>query len=65
MSSSFIKNNDFNIFSNGFLDSLNVLHIILFMETEYGLEINPYDLSIDNLNSVNKITDFIISKKSQ
>ena len=57
-----VPNDDFNIFGEGFLDSLNVLHIILFMETEFGMKINPYDLHIDVLNSVNKIVSFIESK---
>ena len=62
LSSKIITDNDYNIFSNGFLDSLNVLHIILFMETEFGIVINPYEISIENLNSINKITNFIFVK---
>lgn len=58
-----IENDDFEIFSNGYLDSLNVLHIIMFMESEFKIQINPYDISIDALSSINKITDFILSKQ--
>ena len=58
-----VENADFEIFSNGYLDSLNVLHIIIFMESEFKIQINPYDISIDALSSVNKITDFILSKQ--
>ena len=58
-----VDSDDFEIFSNGYLDSLNVLHIIIFMESEFKIKINPYDISIDALSSVNKITDFILSKQ--
>jgi len=58
-----VESADFEIFSNGYLDSLNVLHIIIFMESEFKIQINPYDISIDALSSVNKITDFILSKQ--
>jgi acyl carrier protein len=58
-----IESDDFEIFSNGYLDSLNVLHIIIFMESEFKIQINPYDISIDALSSINKITDFVLSKQ--
>jgi len=58
-----VENDDFEIFSQGYLDSLNVLHIIIFMESEFKIQINPYDISIDALSSINKIVDFILSKQ--
>ena len=57
-----VIDDDFDIFSNGYLDSLNVLHIIVFIESEFNTKINPYDLSIDVLSSINKIVDFIDNK---
>jgi len=58
-----VENDDFEIFSQGYLDSLNVLHIIMFMESEFKIQINPYDITIDALSSINKITDFVLSKQ--
>ena len=57
-----VTDNDMEIFKDGFLDSLNVMHIIVFMETEFKLSINPFDLTIDMLSSVNKIVDFVMKK---
>jgi len=57
-----IPNDDFDIFSSGYLDSLNVLHIIMFIESEFNIKVNPYDLSLDVLNSINKIVYFVQSK---
>lgn len=57
-----VPDNDFEIFTKGYLDSLNVLHIILMMENRFNIQVNPYDLHIDLLSSVNKIVLFIESK---
>lgn len=57
-----IEDYDLEIFKSGILDSLNSLHIILFMEKTYKININPFDISIDALGSVNKICNFIESK---
>jgi len=57
-----VPDNDYDIFTKGFLDSLNVLHIIMFIETEFQIQVNPYDLSLDVLNSINKIVAFVQTK---
>ena len=62
LSSKKVPDNDYDIFTKGFLDSLNVLHIIMFIESEFQIQVNPYDLSLDVLNSINKIVNFIQTK---
>ncbi len=62
LSSKKIADDDFEIFSDGCLDSLNVLHIIFFIESEFDIQVNTYDVTIDALSSVNKIVDFICSR---
>lgn len=58
-----ISDGNTEIFKNGILDSLNILHIITFIEQEYSLEINPFDLTLDTLGTLNKITAFILEKQ--
>jgi D-alanine--poly(phosphoribitol) ligase subunit 2 len=41
------------------LDSLNVLHILLFIEINIGLKISTGELSIENFNTVNKIVHYV------
>ena len=57
-----IDDPDMEIFKSGFLDSLNVIHIISFIEAEFGIRINPFDITLDTLGSLNKICDYIKNK---
>ena len=57
-----IIDKNMEIFKNGYLDSLNVLHIILFLESEFNIKIDMYDISIDELGTINKIILFVERK---
>jgi len=55
-----IKDNDEIIFGQGkLLDSLNVLHMLIFIEVNFGKKVEAGDLSIENFNTVNKIIHYI------
>jgi acyl carrier protein len=58
-----IPSGDTEIFKSGILDSLNVLHIITLLEHEFVLQIDPFDLTLDTLGSLNKITEFVCEKQ--
>ncbi|EJF06912.1 acyl carrier protein [Thiovulum sp. ES] len=45
------------------LDSLNVLHILLFIEIHIGIKISTGELSIDNFNTVDKIVRYVKNKR--
>ncbi|MES0488521.1 MAG: hypothetical protein ABUK01_00910 [Leptospirales bacterium] len=53
---------DEEIFKNDFLDSINVLQVIMFMETEFSISIDPFDLTLDTLGTVNRIVDYLETK---
>jgi len=58
-----IKNNNEIIFGKErLLDSINVLHILLFIEMNFGIKVDTSELTIENFNTVNKIVDYIRSK---
>ncbi len=59
-----IDDADAEIFKSGLLDSLNILHIIVFIENEFDLKINPFNINLDTLGSINRICDYIQSKKA-
>lgn len=59
-----ISDPDAEIFKSGILDSLNVLNIIIFIENEFSLKINPFDINLDTLGSINRICDFIQAKRA-
>jgi D-alanine--poly(phosphoribitol) ligase subunit 2 len=58
-----IKDPDAEIFTSGLLDSLNILNIIIFIENEFGLKINPFDINLDTLGSINRICEYIDSRR--
>lgn len=55
-----LTNYDEEIFGkNGLLDSLNVLHIMIFIEREFNIQLNPEDITLENFGTVNKIYQLI------
>lgn len=42
------------------IDSIEFVTIIIEIEKEFGIEIDDEDFEIDNVDSVNKLTDLII-----
>ena len=63
---SFVKTSEFNnsalIFKEGILDSMGFLKLITFIENEFGFQVIDNDLSEENFESINAITEFIIRK---
>jgi acyl carrier protein len=50
---------DAALFETGYLDSLNILHIIVFLESRFGLKIDPFAVNLEILGNVNKIAKFV------
>lgn len=59
-----ISDPDVEIFKSGLLDSLNILNIIIFIENEFSLKINPFDINLDTLGSITRICDYIETKRA-
>jgi len=58
-----VKDNDEIIFGKEkLLDSLNVLHILLFIDMNYSIKVDTIELSIENFNTINKIVSYVESK---
>jgi acyl carrier protein len=50
------------IFKEGYFDSMGFMVLITFIETEFGIKTNDMDLTEENFESINAITNFIIRK---
>lgn len=50
---------DEDLLGNGILDSLGMMKLVVFLETEFQITINPEDMTVDNFNSVQSISDFL------
>jgi acyl carrier protein len=51
------------IFKEGYFDSMGFVRLVSFLETEFRLKIYDNDLEEQNFESINAITDFVISKR--
>jgi acyl carrier protein len=70
----FIKNNfllgndsklkdDDSFLEKGIIDSTGVLELVSFIEETFGLKVEDEELIPDNLDSLNKVTDYVQRKK--
>lgn len=51
-----------SLFQGQVLDSLNLVELITFVESRFGIKVSPSEVSIDNLDTVNRIAGFIERK---
>ena len=51
------------LFSSGILDSFNLVDLVNFIENEAEIRISPFDMSLENLDSIDKIIEFVNRKK--
>jgi acyl carrier protein len=47
---------------SGTVDSTGVLEIIMFLEETYGLKIDPEEMVPENLDSIDRISEFLTRK---
>ena len=47
------------LFSSGLVDSFAMVSLIIFIESSSGIKIKPTDVTLDNLDSVERILQFV------
>lgn len=47
------------LFSSGLLDSFTMVDVIMFIEREGGVKLNPTEVNLDNLDTVGRILHFV------
>ena len=47
----------------GYLDSSAILELVVWYETTYGLALEQAEINIDNLGSINAMTEFLLARK--
>lgn len=52
-----------SLFNSRLLDSVSILDLITFIESEAGVEIEPEDITLDNIDSVERIMNLVRSKQ--
>ena len=54
---------DDSLLGRGIVDSTGMLEIIFFIEEQLGVKVKDEEMIPDNLDGVNKIASFVISKR--
>ena len=54
---------DLNLFEAGLLDSLAIIEVLLQIEENIGIKLQPTDLERDDMSTVNKMTAFLENRK--
>ncbi len=55
--------NDTPLISSGIIDSISTLKMVEFLEGKYQIEFEPHEVDRENLDSVDLIAAFVLSKK--
>jgi acyl carrier protein len=55
---------DQNLFSSGFVNSLFVMQLVLFVESTFSITVEQQDMDITNFSSVNSLCAFVRAKQA-
>ncbi len=55
---------DDSFMENGLIDSMGILNLVTFVQTEYGIEVTDAELIPEIWDSVNRIAAFIVAKRA-
>lgn len=56
---------DQSFLETGIVDSTGMLELIMFVETTYQIKIEPEEMVPDNLDSINRVAQFIAKKQAE
>ena len=56
---------DENLLMTGLVDSLGVMRLMMFIEEEFGVEVAPADVTIDNFESVATMVSYVEQQKAE
>lgn len=58
-------NADDSLLETGTIDSTSILEVVLFLEEHFAIKVEDQDMIPANLDSINKIADFVHRKMAQ
>jgi len=56
---------DLDLFENGILDSLGVIELLLAIEDEFSVKIEPTEVERDEISTPNKIIEYLSKKVNE
>jgi len=55
---------DYPLLENGLIDSLGIFHLVSFLESEFGVEVQDEELVPENFGTIANIAQLVASKRS-
>jgi acyl carrier protein len=52
------------LISGGIIDSIDAVRLIVFLESEFGIEVEAFDADLDHLDTLAAIEKFVATKRS-
>jgi acyl carrier protein len=56
---------DTPLFSSGIIDSAGMVELIVFVESTAGVKFTPDDITLDHLDSIDRILSFVADRHEQ
>ncbi|MUH36574.1 acyl carrier protein [Zobellia amurskyensis] len=53
-----------DLLGSGLVDSIGMVQLVLFIETEAGIKVSPEEMTIENFMTINHMLRFIASKQN-
>ena len=54
-----IEDHGKRLFSDGHLDSMDILNLVAFIEASFGIRVNALDISVDNFDRLSSIVSYV------
>lgn len=55
---------DAELLGDGFIDSIGIMSLLMFIEKKFGIRVPPEDVTIDHFSSVNAIHSYLERRHS-
>lgn len=58
----FSYGDDVSLLENGIVDSLGVMELVMFVQTEFAVKVDPLDVTPENFDSVERLARYVRGK---
>lgn len=56
------EDRNLNLFDDGILDSLSLIELLLALEEEFGLKLEPTEIDREDIETPNKLLDYLVKR---